>query len=75
MAMASRTGNSLGKADIETPCVKVCEIDQATRLCTGCGRSLAEIATWSTMSRGDRRRIMAMLRERIGAGCKKVDAE
>ncbi len=75
MSMAIGSSNALGNAAIETPCVKVCEIDQATRLCTGCGRSLAEIAAWSTMSREERRRIMKTLHERNAAGCKKVDAE
>lgn len=75
MAMSIGTSKALGNAAIETPCVKVCEIDQATRLCTGCGRSLAEIAAWSTMSREERCRVMDTLHERIAAGCKKVDAE
>lgn len=75
MPMASRTGNSLVTAAIETPCVQVCVIDEATRLCTGCGRSLAEIAAWSTMSREERRRIMGLLCERHAAGCEKVGAE
>jgi predicted Fe-S protein YdhL (DUF1289 family) len=44
-------------------------------LCTGCGRSLAEIAAWSTMDRDERRRIMRTLHDRNVAGCRKVDAE
>jgi|LNFM01.1.fsa_nt_gb predicted Fe-S protein YdhL (DUF1289 family) len=75
MPMASGTSDALGDMAIDTPCVKVCEIDQATRLCTGCGRSLAEIAAWSTMSRDERWRVMRTLHERNAAGGKKVDAE
>lgn len=46
---------------METPCIKVCVIDPATRLCEGCARSLDEIAAWGTLSPVDRRRIMAEL--------------
>jgi predicted Fe-S protein YdhL (DUF1289 family) len=73
--MAIGTSDPHGNEAIETPCVKVCEIDRATRLCTGCGRSLAEIAAWSTMCRDERRRIMRTLHDRNVAGCRKVDAE
>ena len=53
---------------METPCVKICAIDAASGLCTGCGRSLAEIASWSRLSPGERRRIMAELDDRRRAG-------
>ena len=51
---------------IETPCIKVCVIDQTTRLCGGCGRTLDEIAAWATYTNDDRRRIMAALPNRLG---------
>lgn len=43
---------------METPCVKICVIDQSTRQCTGCLRTLEEIARWSSYSDAERRRIM-----------------
>ncbi len=46
---------------IDTPCIKVCAIDPAKGLCTGCARTLGEIARWSTMSDAERRRIMSEL--------------
>jgi predicted Fe-S protein YdhL (DUF1289 family) len=49
---------------IETPCVKICDIDRESGLCCGCGRSLAEIARWSSMSDAERRHIMALLPKR-----------
>jgi predicted Fe-S protein YdhL (DUF1289 family) len=49
-----------------TPCIKVCVIDAATGLCTGCGRSLAEIAGWTAMTDGERQRIMRDLPVRLG---------
>lgn len=48
-----------------TPCIKVCVIDPQTRLCEGCGRTLAEIAQWSQLSEAERLAIMAKLPERL----------
>ena len=31
----------------KSPCVDVCALDARARLCTGCGRTLAEIGEWS----------------------------
>ena len=50
---------------IETPCEKVCIVDQPSGLCSGCGRSLAEIASWTAYSDGDRERVMAALPQRL----------
>lgn len=49
------------RAPLETPCIDVCEIDAASGLCSGCGRTLDEIANWATMSPGQRRAIMVLL--------------
>lgn len=46
---------------ILSPCVKRCAIDPQLGICTGCRRSLAEIAAWGRMSPKARRRIMADL--------------
>jgi len=35
---------------VETPCVNLCLLDTATGACFGCGRTLAEIASWASMS-------------------------
>ncbi|HSZ74672.1 MAG TPA: DUF1289 domain-containing protein [Rhizomicrobium sp.] len=55
---------------IQTPCVNICKIDPATRLCEGCGRTLDEIARWGSMDDAERGRVMALLPERM----KKPDA-
>ena len=44
-----------------SPCIKVCVIDPASGLCTGCLRTLDEIAAWATLPPEDRQRIMAAL--------------
>ncbi|SNR23036.1 DUF1289 domain-containing protein [Paracoccus sediminis] len=46
---------------IESPCIKVCVIDPASGVCTGCLRTLDEIAAWPTLPPEARRRIMADL--------------
>jgi uncharacterized protein len=51
---------------MQSPCINVCVIDVTTRLCVGCGRSLAEIAGWTAMTDGERRRIMGELAARQG---------
>ena len=48
---------------VSTPCVRVCVIDQARRLCEGCGRTLAEIAGWSRMTEAE---WLAVMRELPG---------
>jgi uncharacterized protein len=46
---------------METPCTKVCVIDPASGFCRGCKRTLAEIASWASLSPADRRRILQEL--------------
>lgn len=55
---------------IETPCIGICNLDAASGLCTGCGRTLEEIASWSRISPEKRRKIMGELtgRRRRAAG-------
>jgi uncharacterized protein len=52
---------------METPCEKICILDQPSGLCRGCGRSLTEIARWTAYSDGERARIMAELPKRLDA--------
>ncbi len=47
--------------DIASPCIKVCVIDPVSGLCSGCGRTLVEIAAWANLDARERRRIMAEL--------------
>jgi predicted Fe-S protein YdhL (DUF1289 family) len=52
---------------IESPCNKICTIDVRSGLCVGCARTIDEIARWSTMSDGERARIMTELPARQAA--------
>jgi len=49
---------------IESPCNKVCVINEATGLCRGCYRTLDEIACWGTMSDEERGEVIGKLAER-----------
>ncbi len=46
---------------IETTCIKVCVLDPASGSCTGCRRTLREIAAWGSMPPEMRARVMAEL--------------
>jgi predicted Fe-S protein YdhL (DUF1289 family) len=50
---------------MESPCVKTCVLDPASRLCAGCGRSLNEIADWARLDDAERRKVMAELPARM----------
>lgn len=55
------------RKEIQSPCVKLCVIQPQTRLCSGCFRSIDEIATWSRMSPEERSAIMQDLPARAQA--------
>jgi len=45
---------------VESPCINVCTLD-AQKVCIGCGRTIAEIAAWPSLSAEERRAIVARL--------------
>ena len=49
-----------------TPCVGKCKLDQHA-VCIGCGRSLQEIAQWTTMTDREQQLIMDRLNEHTGS--------
>ncbi|MDA5094347.1 DUF1289 domain-containing protein [Aliiroseovarius sp. KMU-50] len=50
--------------EVDSPCVKICVVHREAGLCTGCLRTLDEIAAWSTLPAETRREIMDQLPER-----------
>ncbi|MBB5722138.1 hypothetical protein FHS72_001762 [Loktanella ponticola] len=52
------------RAEIDSPCVKVCVIHPETRLCTGCLRTIDEIGAWSSMTKAARQAVMDDLPDR-----------
>lgn len=50
--------------EIESPCINVCVVHPVERICTGCLRSIDEIARWSRMTPQERADITAALPDR-----------
>ena len=46
------------------PCVDVCRMDDAAGICTGCLRTLDEIAAWSLLADTEKRAVWAELARR-----------
>ena len=49
---------------IRSPCNSICAIDPATKLCTGCLRTLEEIASWSQLPVARKAALLQVLAER-----------
>jgi len=54
------------RAEVESPCIKICVVHPEARLCTGCLRSIDEITQWSRMPPETRKAIIADLPARAG---------
>lgn len=50
---------------VSSPCIDICLMDARTGLCTGCARSLEEIAAWASLGETERREIMSALPARL----------
>jgi predicted Fe-S protein YdhL (DUF1289 family) len=50
---------------IDSPCIQVCILDPRSGLCRGCGRTLDEIARWTSFSDAERARVIGMLPARL----------
>lgn len=50
-----------------SPCMGICRMDAAGHLCTGCLRTLDEIAAWSTSTEEARFAVLRLVAERRAA--------
>lgn len=58
-------GNSaIDERPLPSPCVSVCELDDATGFCKGCWRTIDEIGRWSALDNADRIAVLERLRDR-----------
>lgn len=51
--------------DVASPCISICRMSPGTGLCEGCFRTRDEIATWSSASEDDKRRIWRAIDQRM----------
>jgi uncharacterized protein len=51
-------------ADLPSPCQSVCVMDPQTDWCTGCLRTLPEIAAWGRLNDAQKRRVWTLIGER-----------
>ena len=51
--------------DVPSPCLSVCRMDPSTDVCEGCFRTLDEIAAWGRMGDEDKRKVWALIAQRI----------
>jgi predicted Fe-S protein YdhL (DUF1289 family) len=54
-------------AAVPSPCVNVCRMDAASGLCTGCWRTIDEIAAWSTLDDDGKRQVWQAIELRQAA--------
>lgn len=49
---------------VQSPCVAICKVDMAARICTGCHRTLEEIGEWPTATDDRKLEILGLTRAR-----------
>lgn len=50
---------------IPSPCISICQMNLKTELCTGCHRTIDEIANWSALSDADKLLVLEQIDQRI----------
>ena len=59
--MTAAAGEPGAASSPMSPCVGICLMDPATRICRGCLRTIDEIAGWYDASAAEKRAILARL--------------
>jgi uncharacterized protein len=54
-------------AEVPSPCVNVCVLDEARGVCRGCARTLDEIANWSNYTRAEKLAVLKKVARRKAA--------
>ena len=59
-------------SSVPSPCVSVCQMEEATGLCLGCRRTIDEIRDWIILTPDEKHAVLARIEERkrklAGAG-------
>lgn len=54
-------------SSVPSPCISVCQIDDATGLCVGCYRAIDEIRDWPILSAGEKTAVLERIARRKSA--------
>ena len=57
----TRSTSRANAGEVRSPCISICEMDEASGFCAGCARTIDEIAGWGTYSDSQRRAVLACL--------------
>ena len=49
---------------LPSPCINLCRMDEASGLCLGCARSIAEIVCWGGSTEAEKRAIWIAINDR-----------
>jgi uncharacterized protein len=52
------------EAEIESPCIGVCSMDESTGFCLGCYRSADEISDWLDLDHAQKKAIITATQQR-----------
>ena len=81
LAASARLVRASGQNDpntVASPCMSVCQMDEASGWCVGCLRTLGEIAQWGNIDPASKRAIWASIETRLatlqGVAGQTVDA-
>jgi predicted Fe-S protein YdhL (DUF1289 family) len=55
---------STQSAEVASPCINICKINERSGLCDGCWRTLDEIIVWSKASNNDKTHILQKVEQR-----------
>lgn len=47
--------------DPQSPCVKLCQLNDSREFCLGCRRTITEISQWSRMNNEDKQKVLDRL--------------
>ena len=51
-------------SSVPSPCISVCQMEEATGLCLGCRRTIDEIRDWIILTPVEKRAVLARIAER-----------
>ncbi len=52
------------QVEVQSPCIGVCSMDEATGFCRGCYRTIDEIKTWWDMNLSEQKTLLSTLQAR-----------